>query len=199
MKAALIDIGNVILNVDFVSTLTRLVPENLADPLKRVESLLEKKDDLESGGMEPGAFVKWASEKLQFEGEPGEFLEAWNDIFEPNIPMWETLRGLKSRGLKLVLFSNTNAMHVDYFLPKYGEVFEMFEGRVFSHEVGAIKPDPAIYHHAFEKYDLNPAETIYVDDLPENISTGLQLGLAAWRYRAESHGALTRWLVETLD
>ena len=198
-KAALVDIGNVILHVDFKTSLCRLVPSELADPVARLHSLLEKKDEFEAGDFSNEDFVKWASKKLQFEGSHDEFVAAWNDIFKPNLPMWETLRDLKSRGFQLILFSNTNQMHVDFFLKEYAEVFDLFEGEVFSHLVGAAKPDPAFYHHAFEKYDLVPEETLYFDDLPENITTGLQLGLKAWRYRADSHEALTKWLVETLD
>lgn len=198
-KTALVDIGNVILHLDFEGSLCQLVPEELADPVARVHSLLEKKDEFEAGDLSDEDFVVWASKKLQFEGPREDFVAAWNDIFRPNPSMWETLRELKSRGHKLILFSNTNQMHCDYFLAKYAEVFDLFEGQVFSHQVGAAKPDPVIYHHAFEKYDLIPEETLYFDDLPENITTGLQLGLKAWRYNSKSHEALTRWLVETLD
>ncbi len=113
--------------------------------------------------------------------------------------MCETLRDLKSRGFELILFSNTNRIHAEFFLREFSEVFDLFDGQVFSHEAGSVKPDPSIYHHAFEKYGLTASETFYFDDLPENITTGIQLGLKAWRYNHESHEALTRWLVETLD
>jgi len=198
-KAALIDIGNVILHVDFLTSLRTLVPQELADPDGRIYSLLEKKDDFEAGALSDDEFITWASKKLQFEGPKEDFLLAWNSIFSPNLPMWETLRDLKSRGFQLILFSNTNQMHADFFLKEFSEIFELFDGEVFSHIAGSVKPDPAIYHHAFEKYDLVPEETYYLDDLPENITTGLQLGLKAWRYDAKSHEALTRWLVESLD
>ena len=198
-KAALVDIGNVILDLDFESSLQRLLPRELADPKGRIQSLFEKKDDFEIGKFSDDEFVEWASGKLQFEGSKEKFVTAWCDIFTPNLPMWETLRELKSRGLELILFSNTNQMHADYFLNEYPEIFDLFEGRIFSHEVGYAKPDPAIYQCAFEKYRLVPEETFYFDDLPENITTGLQLGLKAWRYSSKSHEALTRWLLEELD
>ncbi|WP_411846988.1 HAD family phosphatase [Roseibacillus persicicus] len=198
-QAALVDIGNVILHIDFETSLSRLIPPELADPAGRIASLLEKKDEFERGDFTDSDFVTWASKKLQFTGTPEEFIAAWNDIFTPNLPMWDTLRDLKARGFQLILFSNTNQMHADYFLAEFAEVFDLFDGRVFSHEAGCNKPDPAIYHHAFEKYQLVPGDTLYFDDLPENISTGLQLGLKAWRYKGDSHEAMTRWLVETLD
>ena len=198
-KAALVDIGNVILHVDFETSLKRLIPPELADPSGRIQSLLEKKDDFESGDLTDEGFVEWASKKLQFEGPAEEFIAAWNDIFEPNSPMVESLRDLKACGYELILFSNTNQMHVDAMMKRFEEIFSLFDGEVFSHIAGANKPDPKIYHHAIEKYGLVAEETLYFDDLPENITTGLQIGLKAWRYDSENHGAFTRWLADTLD
>lgn len=198
-KAALIDIGNVILLLDFESSLSRLVPDQLADPAGRIQSLLEKKDELESGEMKCADFIKWASRKLQFKGTPAEFTEAWNDIFTLNTAMADSLRALKARGVKLILLSNTNQMHVDHFTKTYPEVFDLFDGAVYSHLVGMNKPDPRLYQHAIQEYALDPAHTLYIDDLPENITTGLQLGFQAWRYNHEAHESMTRWIVETLD
>ncbi len=199
ITAALVDIGNVILNLDFYGPLTKLVPESRADPEGRVNFLLERKDELETGRMSAEKFFEWASKRLEFEGSQEEFLAAWNDIFEPNLPMWETLRDLKRRGLKLILFSNTNTPHAEFFLKEYAEIFDLFEGQVFSQLVGAAKPDPAFYHHAIQEYSLKPEETLYIDDLPENITTGIQLGFKSWRYDVKTHEPFTRWIVETLD
>lgn len=71
IKAALIDIGNVLLHVDFETSLKRLVPEELADPRGRIESLLEKKDEFEAGRIDDDEYIAWASKKLSFEGGPG--------------------------------------------------------------------------------------------------------------------------------
>ena len=70
----------------------------------------------------------------------------------------------------------------------------MFDGGVFSHEAGSIKPDDRIYEVAFETYSLNPKETLYIDDLPDNIATGERLGLTSHRYDFSDHGALEQWL-----
>lgn len=198
-KAALIDIGNVIFLLDFESSLSRLVPPELADPVGRIQSLLEKKDELESGAMSDGDFIAWASRKIRFSGTSAEFTQAWNDIFTLNQAMATTLRDLKSRGIKLILLSNTNQLHIDHLTETYPALFELFDGAVFSHLVGFNKPDPRIYQHAITEFGLEPADTLYIDDLPENISTGLQLGFEVWRYNHEAHEAMTRWLVETLD
>ena len=111
--------------------------------------------------------------------------------------MWPIVSFLKSLGIKLVLFSNTNSMHISWLLENY-EVFEDFEGRVFSHEVGLRKPDPSIYRHAIEAFGLTPEETLYLDDLPENIATGHSMGLRCHQYARERHHQFIDWLDQEL-
>lgn len=196
-NAALIDIGNVLLTVNFEEPLLGLVPSGTTDAPDRIRSLLEKKDELESGRMDDKSFIAWASARLGFTGSPSRFLEAWNSIFEPIDPMWRVMQELKERNIRLILFSNTNRMHADYFVPSY-DIFRIFDEAVFSHEVGAIKPAPAIYHHAVSTFGLKPEETIYIDDLPENIRTGRDLGFVAHQYDHRRHEDLEAWLAEVL-
>ncbi len=191
--AALFDIGNVLVRIDFESALTRLVPPECRDPQERIFSLLEKKDELESGAIGDRDFVAWASQRLGFAGSSEEFLQVWNSIFEPIHAMWGVAAFLKSQRLKIILFSNINSMHARWLLENY-DVFRDFDGRVFSHEVGAIKPDPAIYRHAIDRHALIPADTLYLDDLPQNIAAGRELGFRCHQYSFDKHHEFVDWL-----
>jgi putative hydrolase of the HAD superfamily len=191
--AALFDIGNVLVHLDFESSLARLVPPGVEDCKERIYSLLEKKDELEAGAIAENDFIAWASGQLGFTGTTEAFLEAWNSIFEPIHAMWGIAAFLKSQRLKIILFSNTNSMHARWLLENY-DVFEDFDGRVFSHEVGALKPDPAIYQHAVEEFGLTPADTLYLDDLPENIAKGEELGFRCHQYAFARHHEFIAWL-----
>ena len=65
-------------------------------------------------------------------------------------------------------------------------------------EAGCAKPHEQIYLEAVARFGLNPAETLYIDDLPENITAGDRLKFATHRYAAGRHDALEerveRWL-----
>ena len=191
--AALFDIGNVLVDVDFSRGLLPLVPPDAGNPGTRLRALLDKINDLETGRITTSAFIATASEDLSFSGSEEEFRAAWNSIFQPLRVMWPVVSFLKSLGLKLVLFSNTNSMHITWLLENY-EVFEEFEGKVFSHEVGLSKPDPTIYRHAIGTFDLTPEETLYIDDLPENIAAGHSMGLRCHQYAQEQHHEFIDWL-----
>lgn len=196
-EAALIDIGNVLLSFDFETALLRLVPDSASDPLHRVHSLLDRKDAFESGQIPEEEFIAWASERLGFTGSPDTFREIWRSIFEPNHPMWDAIATMKAAGLRLFLFSNINSIHGPWIQETY-PVMDHFDGHVFSYQVGSIKPDPDIYHAAMAMHELRPESTLYVDDLPANIATGQDLGLASHQYDLHNHDAFLTWLTPLL-
>lgn len=191
--AALFDIGNVLVHLDFETALSSLIPADAENPQARIHSLLDKKDELESGTISRDDFIAWASQRLGFTGSEETFLKAWNSIFQPIQPMWSIAAFLKSMGVKIILFSNTNCMHAEWLLSNY-EIFEDFDAHVFSHLVGAIKPDAAIYHHAIEEHGIEPGQTLYIDDLPENIAKGVELGFRCHQYAFPLHHEFIAWL-----
>lgn len=195
--AALFDIGNVLVHLNFERELGKLLPSGTTDRAERLQGLLEKRDELETGALATADFITWACARLGFDGPPSAFRDAWNAIFAPIDAMWDVARHLNSRQLKLLLFSNTNAMHAEWLLAHY-DIFGVFDAHVFSHEVGAIKPDPAIYHHAIAQHQLVPAETLYIDDLPANIATGRALGFRCHEYAFARHDEFAAWLTSEL-
>jgi putative hydrolase of the HAD superfamily len=189
----LFDIGRVLLDFDFESSLSRLLPADCPDPRERLERLLERKDEFESGAVDPDAYVKWALGVLGSKATADEFRHAWQRIFTPNEPMWQNVRKLSSAGHRLILFSNTNAIHCPWVFDEYPE-FALFDEAVLSFEVGAIKPHPPIYQHAVDVHDLDPASTLYIDDLPDNIATGREFGFLCHQYHLNDHDAFEKWL-----
>ena len=191
---ALVDIGNVLLGFDFEPALKTLVPNQATNEAKaRVDRLLTRKDDFETGRLAEDEFISWASDQLEFTGRADEFRSAWNSIFLPIDEMWKAIKELKNDGLTLILFSNTNSIHAASFRRRY-EIFDHFDHAVFSHEVGSMKPDEHIYRHAIAEFGLDPATTLYLDDLSENIATGERLGFRCHRYNFEDHPAFLAWL-----
>lgn len=52
----------------------------------------------------------------------------------------------------------------------------MFDGIVVSGAEKIVKPDPELYRILIDRYRINPQETLFIDDNPENIQTAKQLG-----------------------
>ena len=189
----LYDIGRVLLDFDFESSLSRLLPADCPDPAARLTRLLDRKDDFEAGMIDPDEYIHWALGVLGSPATPAEFRHAWQRIFTPNDPMWHCVRKLSAAGHRLILFSNTNAIHCPWVFEAYPE-FSLFDGAVLSFETGTIKPHPPIYQHAVDAHDLVPESTLYIDDLPQNIATGREFGFHCWQYDLSDHAAFERWL-----
>lgn len=189
----LFDIGRVLLDFDFESALGRLMPPGCADGSGRIARLLARKDEFETGAIPSDEYVAWALETLGSDASPSVFRETWRRIFTPNEPMWRVVDALADAGCRLILFSNTNGIHCPWIFDEFPR-FARFHAAVLSYEVGSVKPDPAFYRHAVEVHGLVPQETIYIDDLPQNIATGLEFGFHCHLYDLHNHQAFDRWL-----
>ena len=189
----LYDIGRVLLDFDFESSLARLFPANTPDVHDRLQRMLARKDEFETGKIEVDTYTDWALQVMETEATPAQFHHAWRHIFTPNEPMWQRVRQLKSAGHRLILFSNTNGIHVPWIYDEFPE-FHLFDDAVMSFHTGFIKPESEIYHHAIREHALIPAETLYIDDLPDNIATGRALGFQCHQYDLRDHSAFDQWL-----
>lgn len=199
-RTFLFDIGKVLLDFDFENSLRRLLPSDVspAEVDARLADMLERKDDFEGGRIPREDYIPWALGILGHDIGEQRFIGAWRNIFTPNQPMWDVVERLRADGHRLILFSNTNAIHCPWIFENY-DIFRNFEAGVLSFEVGSIKPEEAIYSHAIETHGLVPAETLYIDDLPANIETGRRLGFRTHLYDLRDHAAFESWLASEMD
>ncbi len=186
LRAILFDIGNVILPFDFTPAMIALrarsrIQENAA--WEKAESL---KYAYEGGGLSRGDFIAAMRKEVGFEGTDADFEAIWSDIFTCNPGMEEFVRAQHATGLPLYLLSNTSDLHVEYFTARF-PIFECFRGAVYSHVEKLLKPDPAIFQVAIERFALEPAQTLYIDDLAPNIETAHALGFVTIQYDFRNH------------
>jgi 2-haloacid dehalogenase len=67
---------------------------------------------------------------------------------------------------------------------------------VYSFHAKCTKPDRKIFEVAVRQFDVTPESTIYVDDLPANVRSALDLGFHAIRYEWREHIDFERRLAE---
>ena len=196
-KTFLFDIGRVLLDFDFESSLMRLIPRGIDKPHERIKQVLQYKDVLECGRTSPANFAGWALRTLESEASPEQFYQTWRQIFTVNELMWHCVRKLANNNHPLILISNINAIHCPWIFTTYPE-FSYFEHKILSFEVGILKPEPAIYQYAINQYGLDPTATIYIDDQPQNIAAGQKFGFQCWQYDLNQHQAFEAWLARIL-
>ncbi len=102
---------------------------------------------------------------------------------EPFPEVREVLDALCSHGLKLGVLSDGWASTVQLY-ERLG-LAGCFQSWTFSAVVGCCKPDPRIYAAAERDLGIEPAQILFVDDLPANIEGALRCGWQAlWLNRA---------------
>ncbi|MBO7331942.1 MAG: HAD family phosphatase [Alistipes sp.] len=106
-------------------------------------------------------------------------------------PTEKLIDELKAAGYKLYVLSNMSREFID-FLRKQ-KVYENFDGDVVSCEVGIVKPMPEIYDLLLKRFDLDPAETIFIDDRKENVDAAAAKGIATFHFdRNDYEGSCER-------
>lgn len=188
MPALLFDIGNVLVTFDFNRSASRMAERSHLTAQQIHDAIAPLKNPFESGQMPPQEFMFRAMDAIDFQGSTEEFQRMWCDIFALNEPMALTLATLSCK-LPAYLLSNTNAPHLEWLLGQYS-IFKHFDGGIYSHEAKTMKPAPGMYEQAIARYDLDPTQTFYVDDLIANIDTGRQLGFVSHHYDPKNHSAL---------
>ena len=92
-------------------------------------------------------------------------------IFEESI---EVLRQLKDKNYKCYVLSNWSAETFEGIPIDY-PFMQLFDGLLISGEDKLIKPDQAIYELAKKRFNLDPEETVFIDDKLENIEAAQKM------------------------
>ena len=191
--AFLFDIGNVIVRFDFSLALRRVAEDSeVHDPVEVLARIDRVKGAYEDGQIDRAAFLGAAFDVLRYRGTEAAFISAWEEIFEPNPPMIALVERLHGR-FPLFLLSNIGDIHLDYLFRSY-PVFARFAAGTYSYAVRASKPGPEIYQHAIRAHGLEPARTVFIDDLLPNIATARTLGFRAHHYHHDRHADLEKEL-----
>lgn len=92
--------------------------------------------------------------------------------------MEELILDLKRANFRLYLLSNTSVAYHRFASQIPG--IEHFDDALISADVGLVKPDPAIFRLACERFGVRPAESAFIDDTPINAEGAQHIGMRAF-------------------
>lgn len=122
------------------------------------------------------------------------FWERWPETLggaiEPTVAVLDELR---ATDVRLLALTNWSAETFPLARPSY-PFLEWFDGIVVSGEVRIAKPDPRIFAHLVDRFSLDPAVTVFIDDSEPNVRAAAAAGLIAIHFRDAD--TLRRRLVE---
>jgi len=183
IKNIILDFGDVLINLDKGATARAMLAYGFTQVDPGLASLFQA---YEKGAMTSPEFLETVSRQFP-RAQIEDLITAWNAILldfpEHRLEFVEQLA--RSGQYKLLLLSNTNALHMERVRQQMGaERFQRFrdafDAFYLSHEMGMRKPDREIFEYALTENRLLPEETLFVDDLPENTRAASLLGIQVW-------------------
>ena len=199
IEAILFDLGKVLLDFDLDPVLGKFISScREPEQFRRVFFDSELAYRYECGGITTAEFHDHLCRFGGLQMDVSAFRSAWTSMFHPNLLLPEDLLTGLRRRYPLILVSNTNEAHAAYIADRY-PLFGYFEHKVFSFEVGAMKPDARIYRRAIELSGKAAQSLFFVDDREENVLGARALGIHAHQFSSEAsliealHAAGVEW------
>jgi glucose-1-phosphatase len=185
IKNVIFDLGGVLLDIDTAKTEAAFEQLGIKDfknnySLHKADSLF---DDLETGKITEAVFYDGIRNISKSSLTNAEIRDAWNALLLDF--RTESLAFLQQLSVKykLYLLSNTNSIH----LKAFNQIFIRDTGKTsldsyftkayYSNIIGLRKPHASIYSFVLSDADLIAAETLFIDDLINNIEGAKALGI----------------------
>ena len=175
----LYDLGGTLVHFDFTPINAKLAASSGKTPNEVKELVLPRYTEFCHGRMTGRQWHQFIAETFGVSMPYNEFRRFWADIFWENGPMFGLARRLCAN-YRSYLLSNTDEIHLPWCLEKF-PLEALLDGMILSYQVGAMKPDRAIYERGLAKFGLEPGECVFIDDLPANLDGARALGIIAVR------------------
>lgn len=178
LKNIIFDYGNVIFEINFKRTQSALLQLGVSN----IEAFFAHKshnqlfDNFETNAISPAEFrtgIRKAANNDDLNDQ--QIDDAWNSLLiGVSANNHEVLLEMKAK-YRTFLLSNNNAIHYDWIIKHIKENYNInnyddyFEKAYFSHLMKLRKPNVDIFEQVIKENDLDPSETLFIDDSPQHI------------------------------
>ncbi|MBP3899931.1 MAG: HAD family phosphatase [Blautia sp.] len=119
----------------------------------------------------------------EYEEDIREILRRSPECIRPYDYSESWVRYLADRGYRIFILSNYSRYMLD-INRKDMTFLKYADGAIFSCEEKLIKPEDAIYRLLLDRYGLDPAETVFMDDNPTNVEAAVRNGMKGIVFRS---------------
>lgn len=185
VKNVILDLGGVIYDIRYENIADAFQSYGITDFTQYYTQAQQSEliDLFEEGKISTGKFREYIRSISPIDLTDKQIDDAWNAIMI-DIPLArvEFLKRLKEK-YRLFLFSNTNQINYDFYVPFVKEKFgynifeELFEKAYFSHILQMRKPNPEGFMAICKENNLIPSETLFIDDTERHIKGAERCGL----------------------
>ncbi len=190
-KVVLLDLGNVVLGIDFRRVFaswakSAQIDEQIFHDRWRLDSFYKQH---EVGEINFAEYAASLSDLFQVTLTEAQWRKGWNDLWTSPFAQVVELLPRIANAYELFAFTNTNQTHAEHFTSHYPEALENFSHIFFSSKIGHRKPDPTAYEFVCREMKRPPQQVVFLDDTLENIAGALHVGMDARHVDSEANVA----------
>ena len=181
IRLIIFDLGNVVFEVDhqkifrYWARVTSLPEEFFAD--HHVPDTISHQ--FERGELTPEEFHRVLITSKDIDLSFEEFSEGWNAIYGEVYPEAQNALQKLFDKVFLVALTNTNELHYKVWMHKYAKTLNYFDRLFISSQLGFRKPEARAFKYVLEECKVKPQETLFFDDVLENITKANDLEIHA--------------------
>ena len=176
------DMGNVIIDIDFKRVLgvwSNLSGTPLATLTERF-SMGEAFQKHERGELSDEEFAAELSHEMGIALSFEQFSVGWQAVFVGlRADVIDVFKTLREQGHRVVVLSNTNRLHLNYWPEHYPEIEANTDALYLSQDLGMRKPEPRIFEYVLNKEGVTASQAVFFDDVVENVEAARSLGIDA--------------------
>jgi putative hydrolase of the HAD superfamily len=179
IRAVYFDLGGVIVRTEFQAPRQRLAERFDREYDDLVKLVFDSETALQATLGLISEDEHWAAIARRLHLPEAEIQAVRDEFFAGDVTdllLLDIMRGLRKH-YKVGLISNAWSGLRPWIIDK--KFADAFDAMTISAEVRVAKPDPAIFRIALEKLEVAPAEAVFLDDFPANVTGARALGMHA--------------------
>jgi len=178
IKAIIFDLGGVILTHTHEVTMSTLAEIFGVTEDKIQQAFLDIEDDWVTGKITAEKLAKKFKRKFKSKKSIEKIMQYWIAIYEKETEVNKDLLQLidKLKG-KYEVYLLTNTTDIHHNLNAKRNIFNHFNKIFASFLIGKRKPDRDFYLNVLKETNLQPKDTIFIDDREENLKPAKKLGM----------------------
>ena len=186
-QAVLLDLGNVVLGVDFRRVFTQWAELAGVDEQRFYDrwKICPAYRAHETGHMTFDEYCRVLGKRFEVDLPLEHWREGWNAIWTDPFHDVIALLPQVAERYHLCCFTNTNDTHAESWRGRFSDRLESFATIYVSSEIGHRKPDAPAFEYVCGDMETSPEQTLFLDDTLENVAGARSAGLRAQHVRSE--------------
>lgn len=183
IKAVTFDLDGVYFTPQSFKSFKNNLPKSVADENK-VDWVLYKSEEMRSfklGKISEDIYWDFVRRELGTSLDNQEIFKLLRNCYSINPEVKDYVREIRSKGIKTCICSNNFVTRIRELDAKFGFQKD-FDIKIYSYEVGAMKPDKTIFSALINQTGAKPDEIIYTDDDEHKLQGATDLGINTYTY-----------------